>query len=76
MTNNLNLASISAELLRISSYAGVMSQIAKAGDKECLDMVKLQAVFADIANVTERAYAEVEAIIQHDFEFIDPFDKP
>ena len=71
-----NLASISSELLRISSYAGVMSQLAKSGQKESLDVIKLQAVFADIANVTEQAYAEVENIIHNECPFIDQFDRP
>lgn len=71
-----NLASISSELLRISSYAGVMSQLANQGNKARLDTGQLQTIFSDIANVTGLAYAEMQSIINDDCPFVDNYDKP
>ena len=36
----------------------------------------LQAIFADIANVTGWAYAEMQNIINDDCPFVDNYDKP
>ena len=71
-----NQASISSELLRISSYAGVMSRLANNGNSTKVDTAQLQAIFADIANVTGWAYAEIQSIINDDCPFVDNYDKP
>ena len=40
-----NQASISSELLRISSYAGVMSRLANNGNSTKVDTAQLQTIF-------------------------------
>ena len=71
-----NQASISSELLRISSYAGVMSRLANNGNSTKVDTAQLQAIFADIANVTGWAYAEMQNIINNDCPFVNKYDRP
>ena len=69
-------ASISSELLRISSYAGVMSRLANNGNSTKVDTAQLQTIFSDIAKVTGLAYAEIQSIINDDCPFVDNYDKP
>ena len=71
-----NQASISSELLRISSYAGVMSRLANNGNSTKVDTAQLQTIFSDIAKVTGLAYAEIQSIINDDCPFVDNYDKP
>lgn len=71
-----NQTSISSELLRISSYAGVMSRLANNGNSTKVDTAQLQTIFSDIAKVTGLAYAEIQSIINDDCQFVDNYDKP
>ena len=71
-----NQASISSELLRISSYAGVMSRLSNNGNSTKVDTAQLQTIFSDIAKVTGWAYAEMQNIINNDCPFVDNYDKP
>ena len=71
-----NQASISSELLRISSYAGVMSRLANNGNSTKVDTAQLQTIFSDIAKVTGLAYAEIQSIINDDCPSVDNYDKP
>ena len=71
-----NQASISSELLRISSYTGVMSRLANNGNSTKVDTAQLQTIFSDIAKVTGLAYAEIQSIINDDCPSVDNYDKP
>lgn len=66
------LQTVSSELNRITNYTSVMAKLANQGFKTEMDTQQLQAIFADIANVTGWAYAEMQTLINND----NPFDKP
>ena len=70
------LQTVSSELNRITNYTAVMAKLANQGLKTELDTQQLQAIFADIANVTGLAYAEMQSIINDDCPFVDNYDKP
>lgn len=66
------LQTVSSELNRITNYTSVMAKLANQGFKTEMDTQQLQAIFADIANATGWAYAEMQTLINND----NPFDKP
>ena len=74
MTQQLH--TVSSELNRITNYTAVMAKLANQGLKADIDTAQLQAIFADIANVTGLAYAEMQSIINDDCPFVDNDDKP
>ena len=74
MTQQLH--TVSHELSRITNYTAVMAKLANQGLKADIDTAQLQAIFADIANVTGLAYAEIQSIINDDCPFVDNHDKP
>ena len=74
MTQQLH--TVSSELNRITNYTAVMAKLANQGLKADIDTAQLQAIFADIANVTGWAYAEMQNIINNDCPFVDNDDKP
>ena len=74
MTQQLH--TVSSELNRITNYTAVMAKLANQGLKADIDTAQLQAIFADIANVTGWAYAEMQNIINNDCPFVDNYDKP
>ena len=74
MTQQLH--TVSSELNRITNYTAVMAKLANQGLKADIDTAQLQAIFADIANVTGLAYAEMQCIINDDRSFDDKYDKP
>ncbi len=74
MTQQLH--TVSSELNRITNYTAVMAKLANQGLKADIDTAQLQAIFADIANVTGWAYAEMQSIINNDCPFVDNYDKP
>ena len=74
MTQQLH--TVSSELNRITNYTAVMAKLADQGLKADIDTAQLQAIFADIANVTGWAYAEMQNIINNDCPFVDNYDKP
>ena len=74
MTQQLH--TVSSELNRITNYTAVMAKLADQGLKADIDTAQLQAIFADIANVTGWAYAEMQNIINNDCPFVDNDDKP
>lgn len=74
MTQQLH--TVSSELNRITNYTAVMAKLANQGLKADIDTAQLQAIFADIANVTGWAYAEMQNIINDDCPFVDNYDKP
>ena len=65
------LQTVSHELNRITNYTAVMAKLANQGLKTDIDTAQLQAIFADIANVTGLAYAEMQNIINNDCPFVD-----
>lgn len=74
MTQQLH--TVSSELNRITNYTAVMAKLANQGSKADIDTAQLQAIFADIANVTGWAYAEMQNIINNDCPFVDKYDRP
>ena len=74
MTQQLH--TVSHELNRITNYTAVMAKLANQGLKADIDTAQLQAIFADIANVTGWAYAEMQNIINDDCPSVDNDDKP
>jgi len=74
MTQQLH--TVSSELNRITNYTAVMAKLANQGLKADIDTAQLQAIFADIANVTGWAYAEMQNIINNDCPFVDKYDRP
>ncbi len=74
MTQQLH--TVSHELNRITNYTAVMAKLANQGLKADIDTAQLQAIFADIANVTGLAYAEIQSIINDDCPFVGNYDKP
>lgn len=66
------LQNLSDELHRITSYTGLMAQLAQDGNKTKIETVQLQQIFEDIATVTGKAYAELETIINSAL-YIDPY---
>lgn len=74
MTQQLH--TVSSELNRITNYTAVMAKLANQGLKADIDTAQLQAIFADIANVTGLAYAEIQSIINDDCPFVDKYDRP
>ncbi len=74
MTQQLH--TVSSELNRITNYTAVMAKLANQGLKADIDTAQLQAIFADIANVTGWAYAEMQNIINNDCPFVGNYDKP
>ena len=74
MTQQLH--TVSSELNRITNYTAVMAKLANQGLKADIDTAQLQAIFADIANVTGWAYAEMQNIINDDCPSVDNYDKP
>ena len=74
MTQQLH--TVSSELNRITNYTAVMAKLADQGLKADIDTAQLQAIFADIANVTVLAYAEIQSIINDDCPFVDNYGKP
>ena len=73
MTQQLH--TVSSELNRITNYTAVMAKLANQGLKADIDTAQLQTIFADIANVTGWAYAEMQNIINNDCPFVN-YDKP
>ena len=71
MTQQLH--TVSSELNRITNYTSVMAKLANHGLKTELDTAQLQAIFADIANVTGWAYSEMQSIINNDCPFDNPY---
>ncbi len=74
MTQQLH--TVSHELNRITNYTAVMAKLANQGLKADIDTAQLQAIFADIANVTGLAYAEIQSIINDDCPFVGKYDRP
>lgn len=74
MTNNIEF--VSSELLRISSYAGVMSKLAQSGESKTIEFAQLQTIFDDVSKVTGWAYTHLENAKLGDSRFDNPFDKP
>ena len=73
MTQQLH--TISSELNRITNYTAVMAKLANQGLKTEIDTQQLQAIFADIANVTGWAYAEMQTLINNDKPYVDKYDR-
>ncbi len=68
------LQNLSDELHRITSYTGLMAQLAQDGNKTKIETMQLQQIFEDIATVTAKAYAELETIINSE-AYIDRYDQ-
>ena len=73
MTQQLH--TVSHELNRITNYTAVMAKLANQGLKTEIDTQQLQAIFADIANVTGWAYAEMQTLINNDKPYVDKYDR-